>query len=194
LSCEGISRIALARQELLGRRRASVGATMEGPFRKGAALLIREGMAGATRRLAPSGSTRGRSAQMPLGRTGTRYALWRPQARLSLGRSRPSSLPDPKSGCHFASVPPSALAVCCGRFRQASLPRPESLCRRRQSARLPKGAGPRSGRVRCLGFAVRIPISRACHRGSTGTAARKGHQNGFPQATVAPHESPPTHL
>ena len=56
------------------------------------------------------------------------------------------------------------------------------------------GAGPRSGRVQCLGFAVRIPISRASRRGSTGIVARKGHQNGLPQATVAPHEPPPTHL
>ena len=56
------------------------------------------------------------------------------------------------------------------------------------------GTGPGSGRVQCLGFAVRIPISQACHRGFSGIAVRKGHANGFPQATVAPHESPQTHL
>jgi len=79
-------------------------------------------------------------------------------------------------------------------FRSRTTPRRKVCASAGNQVDWEEGQVPRSGRVQCLGFAVRIPISRACHRGFTGTAARKGHQNGFPQATVAPHEPPPTHL
>ena len=71
---------------------------------------------------------------------------------------------------------------------------PECLCHRRQSARLPAGTGPRSRRVPMLGFRGPNPHIPNLPCGFTGTATRKGHENGFPQATVAPHKSPPTHL
>jgi hypothetical protein len=37
-----------------------------------------------------------------------------------------------------------------------------------------------------------IPAARGCAEGEI--AVRRGRLNGFPQATVAPHEPPPTHL
>ena len=181
---------------------------MEGPFRQGAALLF--AVCGGARANGPAGRPAGFGPKRAPGRTDrllccpaapSAAELWPKTARLparpwtrpashSPGRRRLA----PESGRYFASTPPVGASRPPDSLRQANLRAPESLCQRRQSARLPKGAGPRSGRLQCLGFAARIPISRACHRGSTGIAARKGHQNGFPQATVAPHEPPPTYL
>ncbi len=88
-------------------------------------------------------------------------------------------------------LPPWTICLAGGSGRR----RPgECLCQRPRWAKLEAGAGPRSGQDQCLAYAARIPISRPPARGQRRDSTRKGHVHGFPQATVAPHEPPSTHL